>query len=604
MHFRKLFVDCETFYDTKAGYDLKSMSMTEYIRDPRFKLHGLAYRWENDEASHWISGDHVINAWVLSIDWKSVSIIAQNCKFDGAILSWRLGIVPGSWFDTQALGRAVLGENISGYSLKTMAEYLGLQAKGELKWDGVHTLTLQQEQEMASYCKGDVDICRGIYEKLIAQFPESQLSAMDWTIRAFVRPKLVLNQETLELGIQKERERRNQAIQESGVRKEVLSSNKQFAEHLQSLGVRVPTKVSGRTGKSIPAFARSDDGLERLRITHPRLWAGRIASKANLLETRGESLLAVSKTGPFPFDVGFSGAVQTHRYSGGSGAGGNPQNFTRKSFLREAVCASDAQVLVVGDFAAIELRILAWLAKEPKLISQIRNNGDVYADFAKLLGADRAFGKEAILGLGYNMGAEKFQARVKTVLKQEISDDESWRTVKLYRDTYFNVPKLWEACSQLIPLIAEGKVGCLYFAPFIKVQKGALVLPSGLSIQYPNLRSVTVQGRRGPKQEWIYDKYTKKYESEPVEIYGGKMVENICQALAGELCKEAIGRAESAGLEVVGQVHDEIIAVCKSNDAAEAAQTLTQAMQQSPAWFPDLKLKAEVKHAQNWHEAK
>lgn len=597
-----VFLDWETFYDTKAGYGLRELSITEYIRDARFKPHGLAYRWRHDDKTHWISGYHVLQAWIASVDWTNVVVVAHNIKFDGAILAWRYGVKPFAWFDTIALAKAVLGENVSSYGLASLAKYLGLEAKGELKWDGVRNLTPQQEAEMALYCKNDTDICKGIYEKLMGQFPQSQLSAIDWTARAFIEPRLVLDIQVLEAGIKAEKERREEAIKKSGVEKSVLASNKQFAELLDQRGYTVPSKTSGRTGKQIPAFAKTDDGLYDLRRTCPDLYAGRIASKANLLETRGESLLAVAKTGSFPFDVGFSGAVQTHRYSGGSGAGGNPQNFTRKSFLREAICAPKDHSLVVGDFAAIELRILAWLAKEPRLINKLINDEDIYADFASVLygrkitkaDLERAFGKEAILGLGYNMGAKKFKDRVKTVLKQEISDDEAWKTVKLYRTTYFNVPKLWEACSQLIPLIATGQIGCLYFAPFIKVRKGALVLPSGLAIQYPNLRRIG--------DEWVYDKFKKKYESETVKLYGGKMVENICQGLAGELCKEAITRAEIAGLECVGAVHDEIIAVSKEGDKAAAA--LETAMEQSPRWFPELRLRAEVHFGKNWNEAK
>lgn len=598
-----LFLDFETFYDSKADYGLKELSITEYIRDSRFKAHGLAWQcatWANKETI-WVPGDK-LGLVLADIDFSSTVIVSHNVKFDGAILAWRYGVRPYAWFDTVALAKAVLGENVSGYSLGGLAQYLGLQAKGELKWDGVRDLTPEQEAEMAVYCKGDTDICRGVYEKLIGQFPQSQLSAMDWTIRAFVEPKLQLDTKCLTEGVQNEKKRREEIIQASGVEKSVLASNKQFAELLQQRGHTVPTKLSARTGKQIPAFARTDDGLADLQRVSPALYAARIASKANLLETRGESLLAVAKTGPFPFDVGFSGAVQTHRYSGGSGAGGNPQNFTRKSFLREAVCAPDSYSLVVGDFAAIELRILAWLAKEPRLINKLVNDEDVYMDFASMLGAGRAFGKEAILGLGYNMGADKFQARIKTVLKQEISDEEAWRIVKLYRDTYFNVPKLWQACSSIIPLIAEGRISSLYFAPFLKVRKGAIILPSGLVIQYPNLRPITVQGRRGPQTEWVYDVYRKKYESEPNKLYGGKMVENICQGLAGELTKEAIEHAENSGISCVGQVHDEILAVTR--DPWRDAPLLRLCMEKSPVWMPEMRLKAEIGYGRNWNDAK
>lgn len=617
-----VFLDFETFYDTRSKYGLKELSMTEYIRDPRFKAHGLA--WKCDKWLYpdtmWVTGSRL--ALVLSdIDWSSTVIVSHNVKFDGAILAWHYGVKPYAWFDTVALAKAVLGENVSGYSLAGLAEYLGLKSKGTLKWDGVRDLTEAQEEEMAAYCKNDTDICKGIYEKLIAQFPQNQFKALDWTVRSFVEPTLRLDAKILATGVDDEKKRREEIIKASGVEKSVLASNKQFAELLEQHGYKVPTKLSARTGKSIPAFARTDSGLDELRTASPVLYAARIASKANLLETRGESLLAVAKTGAFPFDVGFSGAVQTHRYSGGSGAGGNPQNFTRKSFLRDAVCAPSGYSLVVGDFAAIELRILAWLAKEPKLINKLINDEDVYAAFAsefygkrvapKESTPERLFGKCAILGLGYGMGGDKFkktadqafkkyieEAKVKgldtTGMPTEITEGAAYNAVKFYRTTYFNVPKLWEACNSLIPLIAEERIGCLYFAPFLKVQKAAVILPSGLVIRYPNLRRID--------DEWVYDVYHKKYDVEQTKLYGGKLVENICQGLAGELCKEAITRAEAAGLHPVGQVHDEIL--CIDQDPAFASVELKRCMEQSPTWMPEMRLKAEVGYGRSWNEAK
>jgi len=606
---RIVVVDFETFYDRKSGYCLKTkenpdgLPVVQYVRDNRFWPLGMAYRFLDDTQTHWLVGTHVIEAWIGTVDWKNTVVVAHNCKFDGAILAWRYKVKPFAWMDTVTLAKAVLGENISGYSLKRLAGFLGLAAKGEISCEGIIHPTPEQLTVLGDYCKNDVDLCKGIYEKLIPQFPVSQYGAMDWTIRAFIEPKLVLDQRTLFEGVQNEKARREEIIKKSGVDKAILSSNKQFAEYLASKGHSVPTKLSSRTGKQIPAFARTDDGLAQLAAAEPTLHAARIASKSNLLETRGESLLAVAKTGPFPFDVGFSGAVQTHRYSGGSGAGGNPQNFTSQSFLRDAVCAPSGYSLVVGDFAAIELRLLAWLAKEPKLMGKIINGEDIYSDFASLKygrritesdKVERQFGKCSILGLGYNMGAEKFKLTVKDKTGMDINEAEAWKTVDLYRTTYFNVPKLWKQAHALLPLIAEGKVGCLWFAPFIKVRKNALILPSGLQIQYPNLRQI------GDK--WVYDVYHKIYVAEPTKLYGGKIIENICQALAGELCKEAIERASTAGLHPVGQVHDEIL--CVDMDPIFAVEELKKCMEQAPLWLPTIRLKAKVSYGRNWNEAK
>ena len=113
-------------------------------------------------------------------------------------------------------------------------------------------------------------------------------------------------------------------------------------------------------------------------------------------------------------------------------------------------------------------------------------------------------------------------------------------------------------------------------------------------IQYPNLRQVG--------DEWVYDTYKKVYEAETTKLYGGKMIENICQALAGELCKEAIERALAAGLHPVGQVHDEIL--CVDRDPDFAVKKLKECMEHPPTWMPTLRLKSEVSYGKDWNSAK
>lgn len=577
----------------------------------------MAYRFTDEEKTHWITGDHVIQAWVRSIDWTKTVLIAHNIRFDGAILRWIYNMPrPYAYMDTVGLAKAVLGGNVSSYSLKRLGEYLGLPPKGDISCDGVLNPTPEQLATLGEYCITDTDICKGIYEKLISQFPTSQLFSMDWTIKCFVDPKLVLSQFVLAKGVEEEKVRRENIIRASGIEKSVLASTKQFAAYLTSRGIAVRTKVSPRTGKAIPAFAKTDSGLDALKSSHPELYRARIASTANLLETRGTALLEVAKTGAFPFDIGFSGAPQTHRYSGGSGGGGNPQNFTRKSFLRTAVEPPEDCSLVVGDFAAIEARLVAWIAKEPKLMTLFARDVDVYSDFASVIYGrpinkddnpdERFFGKEGILGLGYNMGWRKFQVRVKTVLGKDISDEEAKRVVKLYRDTYFNIPKLWENMNNILPLLSEGKISVLWFAPFIKARKNTLILPSGLSIYYPNLQHGDYFDPKSQeyREGWHYDSFDKSGKIETVGIYGGMMVENICQALAGELCREAIERAEYRQLDCVGQIHDEIKAICPKGQEKEAVQVLKAAMEQVPSWLPTIKLKAEVGYGKNWNTAK
>lgn len=599
-----LFVDFETFHDKKDGYDLRDLSIVEYVRDPRFKVQGLGLAWDNRQPG-WLTNIELLRL----NNWDEIAVIGHNLKFDAFILVERYGIVAGQYIDTKALAKAVLGKTVKGFSLKTLAEHFGLEPKGELKTDGKLELTDEEEMQLATYCLHDVELCREIYNRLIVDFPQSQLDMMDWTIRTFIQPKLRLNVEKLEKAAKEEAERRNAVIAASGYPKEVFSSNQKFAKLLEEKGYEVPKKKSPRTGGSIPALALGDVDFLALKgqKADPILRAlceARVAAKSTLLETRASSLAKIGATGPWPFDVEFSGATQTHRFSGGSGAGGNPQNFTRGSVLREAVEAPKGYKLVVGDFSNIELRLVAYLSKDPGLVQAIENNVDLYCDFASAFYGrkitkenkfERQFGKTAILGLGYGMGAIKFKNTVRIQTGEDISEEDAQRAVQLYRRKYNKVPALWERLHSHISCMVPSPLSIDVISGLpVEYRDDSLLLPSGLLIRYPNLR---LEGK-----EWVYDVWDKsKTKPDKKKLYGGKLTENICQALAGELCKEAALAVKDV---LVGQVHDELILCVPSAQANMYAGRLRAAMTKSPSWLPEIKLDAEVHVGKNWGECK
>lgn len=610
-----LYLDFETAWESrKGGYGLRQMSMVEYIRDPRFKTFGMGYAW-GDAANgpkslpYWISGSQIAKFCEeidSEISWSNIVLVGHNVKFDGFILKERYGWIPGQYICTKGMSKAVLGKTIKNHSLATVAEHFKLQPKGTMKTDGLRDLTQEQEKELSEYCLHDVELCRMIFDKLAPEFPQNQYEVLHRTVDMFINCKLKLNVPLLEKTNEDEIKRRENIFKEIGIEKAEFSSNKKFPDLLIRKGYTVPIKVSPRTGKTIPALALGDTAfIELMEEGNDELKAlceARIAAKSNLLETRSAKLAAIGKTGFWPFDVEFSGADQTHRFSGGSGAGGNPQNFTRDSALRDAVEAPEGWELVVGDFDKVECRFVAYLSRDPGLIAAIE--GDAYSAFAsnyygrKITKADkneRRFGKEAILGLGYGMGWRKFKDRVKLKTGQDISKEEAQRGVNLYREMYNKVPALWSFLDGLIPAIATGtQVPC----PLpIKIGYQYIQLPSGLKIRYPNLRQE--QGERG-HMEWVYDVY-KKGNLEKAKLYGGKLLENICQALAGELCKEA---ALKFGQRWVGQVHDEIHVLAKKGLQFQTKMELQRAMMVPPKWLPELKLKCEVGVGKSWGEAK
>lgn len=629
----KLVIDFETYYDSKE-FTLKKMSMVEYVRDPRFKVFGLGYAEIHGfpgqhmvETPKWVSGAD-IPKFFASIDWSNTDVVAHNAKFDGLIIKQFYGVQPRRWIDTKGMSRAVWGKRLKNHSLAVIAEKYGMAPKGIMKTDGLKELTPEQERELADYCLHDVELGAAIYVEMSKKFPASQYEMLHWTVQMLVDPKILLNVKLLEETAQSERDRKKTIFDDIKIDKKIFSSNVKFPELLRKEGFEVPMKPSPKklnpdgSPMLIPALALGDaDFLDMLEGESERLrelCEARVAAKSTLLETRSEKLAKLGASGLWPFDVEFSGANQTHRFSGGSGAGGNPQNFQRcqdpaehkkghecKGRLRRAVTAPEGYKLVVGDFAAIEFRLVAYLSKDPGLMDLIENDVDPYCDFASVYyrrtitkkdDAERRFGKEAQLGLGYGMGPKKFQMRVKIKLGREITDVEAQRAVDLYRERYTRVPQLWYVLNSSIPFLTQEGKHLVHGVP-VTFEKEAIVLPSGLPMQYPNLRKENDEEGR---PQWIYDIW-EKGRLQKRKLYGGKVLENISQGLAGELCKEA---AQQFGGKVTGLVHDEIHLLERAIYARLTKNRLERVMSATPAWLPRIKLKAEVGIGPNWLEAK
>ena len=611
-----VFIDFETYYNTKAKYDLKKLSIVEYIHHPEFYVQGVAVK-DDKQYTRWYSAQE-IPAMLQHYDWKQTRVIAHNVKFDGAILAWKYGITPAQWVDTKAMVKATLGNSIPSASLKDAAQALGLPEKGQLNTNGKKDLTLVEQTELAEYCKHDVDLCHDIFYALLKHFPDSQWGVMDWTVRAFLEPQLIIDGKKCQVVYQASLDGKKALLEKIGVDAPVLRSNQQFAALLKSEGYKVPTKKN-KDGKSIPALSIQDKEFLQLQQTSiPRLKElieARIAVKQTLEETRAKKLYEISKISPYCFDVIFSGAQQTHRFSGGNGCAGNPQNFRRGSELRSAIKVGKGKSLVVADFSNIELRVLAFMTRDSELMDAIKKGEDLYCKFAsKIYGRtitkqrdkkERMLGKAAVLGLGYGMGAEKFRRTVFAQTGELLPLDFSENVVKLYRETYRAVPKFWNTCEKVLEQIASQ--GPKYFpgVSFLGVEHEALVLPSGLKIRYHNLRYTWKHMFNRWKKEWVYDRYkSKATQLDKTKIYGGMVTENLCQGLAGDICKLAIQRLIEYGFAPSGQVHDELLVVCDEKDVEAAQECMVRAMTDAIPWWPELPLQVEIAAGRNWLECK
>jgi DNA polymerase len=281
-----------------------------------------------------------------------------------------------------------------------------------------------------------------------------------------------------------------------------------------------------------------------------------------------------------------------------------------KEGLRGMFRTSPDKTFFCADFAGIELRVLMWLAQEEEALNVIRQGEDLYITFAaKIFGKaakevtkkKRALGKAAVLGLGYSMGTSRFVNTCELQHRLQVSNEEALHIVQLYRTTFANVPRLWRTCEDRLRY-AESlseQTGRLAFHPLFN-DFTAIRLPSGRDLLYYHLRNVEgkLEYLRFSRMKNIDE--PEKYMNinhtwfKREKLYGGKIVENIVQAIARDIFFDACDKLEKAGFDIVARVHDEVL--CEiPREAAEAklAEGINLMETCTLSWAEGLPLKVE-----------
>lgn len=439
-----LCADFETRWSSKPTewsedpFTLSKLTTEEYIRSPLFHAFGLCLHEVGSESpTQWYSHEELPRI-LKMYDWSTTAILCHNSQFDAAILSYIYGIKPCFIFDTLSMGRALRGVEV-GNSLMKLAEDYGLPPKGRAvhSTDGLWTLPVHIERELAEYCKHDVFLCEQIFMKLLyridpltgesaGEFPKKELRLIDMTMRMYTDPVLVLDKPMLEQALVEEKAKLAAALERTGVAEASLASNDQFADVLRTMGVVPPTKISKTTGKETFAFAKNDALFQALLNGDNEdvalLCEARLKVKSTLERTRAQRFIDIAKRGALPVPLAYYGAA-TGRWSAAKGGSTNLQNMKRGSFLRRAITAPAGYVICAGDLAQIEPRVLAWLAEYEDMLALFRSGTDVYAAFGeRMFGVPglnktehpllRQSSKSALLGCGFQLGAFSFAAQL------------------------------------------------------------------------------------------------------------------------------------------------------------------------------------------------
>jgi len=609
-------VDWETFYD--QAYSLSKLTTEEYIRDKLFETIGVSVK-VNSTPAVWYSGDDAGTAKFLSqYDWGNAMVVAHNAMFDMAIMSWRYAIRPKRIVDTLSMARALLGTQVS-LSLASLAKHFKLGVKGTAVLDAkgkrrrdFNPVDLARYGE---YCCNDSDLTYDLFLAMLPDFPMDELRLVDATIRMFTEPKLVLNESVLTDHLANVVEEKERLLSKALIDKKQLMSNPKLAALLESLNVEVPMKESPTTGKETYAFAKTDEGFKAL-LEHPNIFvqaivAARLGVKSTIEETRTERFMQIAGRGLLPVPLRYY-AAHTGRWGGDDKV--NLQNLQRNSPIKGAMEAPDGYTLIDCDSSQIEARTLAWLAGQEGLVEVFEKNNieiatgvakeDMVFDPYKIMASaiygkpvldinahpERFVGKWVLLGSGYGMGARKFQAQLKG-FGIDLPLDECQAIINIYRAQYPFIPALWREGQVAIDAMINGQT-----VPFGRhealtiVSGNRILLPNGLHLVFPNLRYE--QDEDGRKQAY-YD--TRKGRSVmKTKLYGGKLVENVCQALARIIIGEQLLDIRKR-YPVVMTVHDSVVSLSETPKKDSAVAYIERQMRTAPAWAAGLPLNCETK---------
>jgi len=592
-------VDFETYYS--KDFSLSKMTTEEYIRSPYFQVIGVGVK-VNNGGTEWASGTHEqLKEYLDEFDWDNAMVLAHNTMFDGAILSWIFDIHPRVYADTLCMGRAIHGVEVGG-SLKALAERYKIGEKGT---EVVNAMGLRLEDfpedqldRYGDYCVNDVELTYKLFTIMGKNFPKQELKLIDLTLRMFIEPVLELDLGLLEMHLEDVKDRKEKLLTQAGVDKADLMSNPKFAELLKEQGVEPPIKISPTTGKETFAFAKSDEAFKALaeheNDTVQSLVAARLGTKSTLEETRTQRFIDIAKRGKLPVPVRYY-AAHTGRWGGDDKI--NLQNLPSRGpnakKLKSSIVAPEGHMIIDADSAQIEARVLAWLAGQDDLVDAFAKGEDVYVKMAsKIYGKpedqiekqERFVGKTTILGAGYGMGAVKFKDQLKT-FGTDMELDEARRVISIYRQANDKISQLWRDAQTMLAHLSRGdafnfgKDGVLTVVPAAT----AIRLPSNLLMRYDDLRAE--QTDKG----YQYDYKTRRGRN---YIYGGKVVENVCQAIARCIIGEQMLKI-SKRYNVVLTVHDSIACCVPESEVEEAQGYIEQCMRWTPDWAEGLPINCE-----------
>lgn len=644
-----------------------------YAEHPSTRVHCVVlaqFRKCIENVCEWTPGNPLPDWAVRGLQQELV--VAHNAMFEAAILTHVLRDWPcpdpGQWVDTALLAAAA---NLP-VALEGLAAAVGATVQKDLEGQRlmrrlakvavlpngafVHpTPTPEELRQLVSYCRKDVEAtidCLGRLPKLTAT--ELQVVAEDRRIN--LRGVWLDQQQVarmLRLTGRRQEQLADAAFEATDAQLADALHTPRLKAWIEAQGVELPTvkRANGKTSSSVDRSSAKQ--LLRMEDLPPHvrhvLLARTEATKATSLAKLQKVQHVVNSDGRLRGALRYCGA-HTGRWTGSGLQLHNMPRIAMKDhdrdlaamliesedvesfkmgwerpldvlsmMLRTIVAAPPGKDLIGADYAAIEARVVAWLAGQDNVIEALHaydaaarrgeKKQDLYEYTAEMIGStDRQLGKIAVLALGYGMGAIKFSATA-AVAGITLPLKEARRIQKLWRAANANIASFWrgleDAAMDAIrhpgrTFTAGDHLQCASNGNCLMIR-----LPSGRLLRYwrPSLKQCTKVVQTVDDDGKVFDGEITGEEIRffapgkdarsmaPESAYGGKLVENVTQAVARDVLAEALLRLRNTCYDVVLHVHDSIVA--EVPEGVGSVDKFVGLLVECPEWATGLPLAAK-----------
>jgi len=632
-----LHIDIETYCDL----DLKKVGVYAYASHPSFTILLFAYAYNAYSITCIdLTRESIPNEVIEDLTNPDVIKVAHSVNFEMVCLEnyFMLDIDPKEWACTMVMA---LHQGLPG-SLAQVGSVLGLEEQKmsigtalinyfskpckPTKSNGNRTRNLPKHEPekweaFKEYCIRDVEVEQNIYERL-HEFSqpsfERDVYILDKKINdtgVLIDHEFVENAVNIDYEISEDH--KQELIKLTGVSNP--KSAAQFKQYLKSKGyvfdkftkdvaVQFMEEVEDKEVKkavelklllsktSVAKYdamlrAECDDGRIRglfqyYGANRTGRWAGRLVQLQNLPQNHMEELEMVRE-----LVKENDREILELLYS-------NVPDVLSQ-LIRTALIPEEGKKFIVADFSAIEARVISWLANEKWRMKVFETHGKIYEASASQMfkvpidqitkGSDlRQKGKVSELALGYGGGPNALISM--GALQQGIDENELPKLVKMWRNANPNITRLWNDIGNLAFDALESTRPVRYSKGIVMANKKGnllLKLPSGRKLVYQKAKIIA--GARGNKITYAgINQTSRKWES--TDTWGGKLVENIVQAIARDCLAVSMLELDKRGYKIVAHVHDEVIIEANTNDSVEEVCNI---MSEPIEWAPGLILKAD-----------